>query len=239
MGQGHIDGLHKAQDHFQKAIALDPSYARAYSGLADTYALLGSYDIMPIESLTRWGEQAALKALELDESLGEAHRSLAAIIADHYWDWDEVERHYRRAIALDPNDVTTLRFYSFYLAYTGRPVEAIPIAEQACRLDPVSASARMNLGITLLTAGRVDAAVRQFEETLDLDSNFSMAHVRLGLAYLRKGMPERAVAETQKARAESGSHPDIIALSRLHLGAGRAEGRGAGDARRAPSTGGS
>ena len=144
-----IDGLHKAQDHFQKAIELDPSYARAYSGLADTYALLGSYDIMPITESHPLGREAALKAIELDESLGEAHRSLAAIIADHYWDWGEVERHYKRAIALDPNDVTTLRFYSFYLAYTGRPVEALPIAEEACRLDPVSPSARMNLGVTL------------------------------------------------------------------------------------------
>ena len=210
--KGTIDGLHKARAHFQKAIALDRSYARAYSGLADTYALLGSYDIMPIGESHPLGRAAALKAVELDESLGEAHRSLAAIIADHYWDWGEVERHYRRAIALDPNDATTMRFYAYYLAYTGRPVEALPIAEQACRLDPVSPSARMNLGVTLLTAGRVDAAVRQFEETLDLDSNFSMAHIGLGLAYLRKGMPERAVAEAQKARAESGSHPGIIAL---------------------------
>ena len=105
-----------------------------------------------------------------------------------------------------------MRFYAFYLAYTGRPVEAVPIAEQACRLDPVSPSARMNLGVTLLMAGRVDAAVRQFEETLDLDSNFSMAHIMLGLAYVRKGMPERAVAEAQKARARAGSRPDIVAL---------------------------
>ena len=210
--KGTIDGLHKAQDHFQKAIALDPSYARAYSGLADTYALLGSYDIMPIGESHPLGREAALKALELDESLGEAHRSLAAIIADHYWDWGEVERHYRRAIALDPNDVTTLASYSFYLAYTGRPGEAIPIAEQACRLDPVSPSARMILGIVLDWGGSVDAAVRQFEEALDLDSNFNVAHIMLGLAYLRKGMPERALAEAQKARAASSTRPDVIAL---------------------------
>ena len=207
-----IDGLQKAKGHFQEAIALDPSYARAYSGLADTYALLGSFDIMPIGESHPLGRDAALKAVALDESLGEAHRSLAAIIADHYWDWGAVERHYQQAIALDPNDVTTLRFYSFYLAYTGRAVEAIPIAEQACRLDPVSASARMNLGIVLDWAGNVDAAVRQFEETLDLDSNFSVAHVMLGMAYLRKGMPERALAEAQKALAPTGTRPDVIAL---------------------------
>ena len=230
-----IEGLHKARDHFQKAIALDPTYARAYSGLADTYALLGSYDIMPISKSHPLGREAALKAVELDESLGEAHRSLAAIIADHYWDWEDVERHYRRAIALDPNDVTTMRFYSYYLAYTGRPVEALPIAEEACRLDPVSPSARMNLGVTLLMAGRVDAAVRQFEETLDLDSNYSMAHTGLGLAYVRKGMPERAVAEAQKARAQSDSRPDIIALHGYTLARAGRRGEALKDSRRSPA----
>ena len=165
---------------------------------------------MPITESHPRGRDAALKAIALDESLGEAHRSLAAIIADHYWDWGVVERHYERAIALDPNDVTTLRFYSFYLAYTGRPAEALPIAEEACRLDPVSPNARMNLGATLLMAGRVDDAVRQLEETLELDSNFSLAHVMLGLAYARKRMPERAVAAAQKARSLAGSRPDVI-----------------------------
>ena len=120
---------------------------------------------MPIGESHPLGRAAALKALELDESLGEAHRSLAAIIADHYWEWGEVERHYRQAIALGANDVTTLRFYSFYLAYTGRASEAVPLAEEASRLDPVSPSARMNLGVVLDMAGQVDAAVRQFEET--------------------------------------------------------------------------
>ena len=115
---------------------------------------------MPITESHPRGRDAALQAIALDESLGDAHRSLAAIIADHYWDWGVVERHYERAIALDPNDVTTLRFYSFYLAYTGRPAEALPIAEEARRLDPVSPNARMNLGATLLMAGRVDDAVR-------------------------------------------------------------------------------
>lgn len=170
-----IDGLQRARDNFQKAIELDPSYARAYSGLADTYALLGSYDIMPISESHPLGREAALKALEVDESLAEAHRSLAAIIADYYWDWGAVERHYRRALVLDPSDVTTLRFYSFYLAYTGRPVEAVPIAEQACRFDPVSPNARINLGAVLYLARRPDEAVRQFEETLELDPNFSFA----------------------------------------------------------------
>ena len=206
------DGLQKARDDFQKAIDLDPWYARAYSGLAETYALLGSYGIMPIGESHPLGRGAALRALELDESLAEAHRSLAAIIGDHYWDWGEVERHYTRAIALDPNDVTTLRFYSFYLAAMGRPLEALPIAQQACRLDPVSPNARLNLGVVLRLARRPDEAARQFEETLELDPNFSLAQALLGLAYLSKGMPGRAVASLQKARDLSGARPDIVAF---------------------------
>jgi TolB-like protein/Tfp pilus assembly protein PilF len=207
-----VEGMRKAQDHFQNAIELDRSYALAYSGLADTYAMLGGFHVTPMNESHPLAREAALKALELDDSLGEAHRSLATIIEDHYWDWREVERHYKRAIELDPNDVTTLRFYSFYLASMGRSVEALPIAEKARHLDPVSPSARMNLGSVLYLAGHVDAAVRQFEETLDLDSNFGFAHSMLGLAYLRKGTRDRAVAHVQRARALSGTRPDVVAL---------------------------
>jgi tetratricopeptide (TPR) repeat protein len=204
--------MRKAQDHFRNAIDLDPSYARAYSGLADTYAMLGGFHVTPMKESHPLAREAALKALGLDDSLGEAHRSLATIIEDHYWDWGDAERHYQRAIELDPNDVTALRFYSFYLASMGRSVEALPIAEKARHLDPVSPIARMNLGAILYLAGHVDAAVRQFEETLDLDSNFGFAHSMLGLAYLRKGTPDRAVGHAQKARALSGTRPDVIAL---------------------------
>jgi tetratricopeptide (TPR) repeat protein len=153
-----------------------------------------------------------LKALELDNSLGEAHRALAAILADHYWDWAEVERHYKRAMDLEPSDVETLRFYSFYLAKTGRPVEALPIAEQACSLDPVSPRQRMTLGNILYMARRFDDAARELEETLDLDPNFSHARAVLGLVYISKGMPGRALAELQTARGLSGSRPGVIAF---------------------------
>jgi predicted Zn-dependent protease len=101
-----------------------------------------------------------------------------------------------------PNDVTTLRFYSFYLAFTGRPVEALPMAGQACRLDPVSPNARMNLGAVLYLARRFDEAVRQFEETLELDANFSFAQAMLGQAYLSKGCP---IAPLQPCRRRARS----------------------------------
>ena len=131
-----VDGLWKAHEHFRKAIELDDTYALAYSGLADTYGLLGSYDLMPLAKSHPLGRDAALKAIELDDTLSEAHVSLAAIMADYYWDWAKADQHYARAIELAPNDVTALRFYSFYLAYTGRAAEALPIAERAASLDP-------------------------------------------------------------------------------------------------------
>jgi TolB-like protein/Tfp pilus assembly protein PilF len=205
------EGLRKAQEHFQQAITLDPSYALAYSGLADTYALLGSYDIVPLAESHHLGRQAALKALELDDSLPEAHRALAAIISDHYWQWADADQHYRRAIELAPNDALNLRSYAFYLAYTGRPLEALPLAEQARRLDPVSPNARMILGTVLYLARRFDDAVHEFEETLDLDQDAALARALLGVTYISKGMPDRAVAEAQTARAST-TRPDVVAF---------------------------
>jgi TolB-like protein/Tfp pilus assembly protein PilF len=207
-----IDGLWKAYEHFRGAIALDPSYALAYTGLANTYALLGSYDIMPISESHPLGREAALTALQLDDTLSEAHVSLAAIIADHYWDWAEAERHYKRAIELAPNDVTALRYYSFHLGYTGRADEGMPIAERAASLDPVSPNVQMNVGVMLNFAGRFDDAVIRLEQAIELDPDFSFAYAMLGLSYLGKGMPDRAVTILAKARSLAGSRPNVIAL---------------------------
>ena len=206
------EGLHKGKEHFLKAIALDPSYTLAYTGLADTYTLLGSYDIMPISASHPLGRDAALKALNLNESLGEAHNSLGAILADHYWDWPGAERHFTRAIALAPNDVIALQFYSFYLAYTGHASQALPLAERATSLDPLSMRAQVNLGVILNMARRYDEAAAQFERTLDLDSSYAMTHAMLGLTHAYKRMPERAVSELVLARKTGGDRPDLIAL---------------------------
>jgi TolB-like protein/tetratricopeptide (TPR) repeat protein len=206
------EGLQKGKEHFLKAIALDPAYALAHTGLADTYALLGSYDIMPISESHPLGREAAVKALQLNESLGEAHNSLGAILADYYWDWPGAERHFKRAIELAPNYVTALHFYSFYLAYTGNASQALPLAERAVNLDPLSLRAQVNLGVVLTMARRYDEAVSQFERTLDLDSGYAMTHAMLGLTYAFQSMPERAVAELVLARKAGGDRPDLIAL---------------------------
>ena len=204
------DQLKKAMEHFHRAIALDPSYALAYSGLADTYILLGADGFLPMSEAYPLAKTAALKAIELENGLGEAHMSLAAITADYYWDWPEADRHYRRAVALNPNDATTLRFYSFFLASMGRLGEALDFAERARRFDPVSADAQMNLGMILYFARRYDDAVAAVTETFELAPDFGPAHVLLGRIYVAKGMPDRAVEELELAQRLMGRRPDVL-----------------------------
>jgi len=179
---------------------------------------------MPIGDSHPLGREAALKALELNDSLGEAHNSLAAILADHYWDWPGAERHFKRAIELEPNYVTALHFYSFYLAYTGHASGALPLAQRAVSLDPLSLRAQVNLGVVLNMGRRYDEAVSQLERTLDFDRGYAMTHAILGLTYAYKNMPERAVSELVLARKASGDRPDLIALHGYALArAGRAD----------------
>ena len=208
--QDTTDGLHKAHALFRRAIELDPSYALAYSGLADTYTLLGSYGVLPMKEAYTLGRAAALKALELDETLGEAHNSFAAISADFYWEWAEAERHFKRAIELSPNYETALGFYATYLAYMGRQEEALTFATRARDLDPASPSAFHNLGMVHYFARRYDDAITQFLETLDLDPAFGGAHVMLGRVYVAAGRPDRAVGELERAKALLGPRPDVV-----------------------------
>ena len=204
------DGHKKAREHFRRAIDLDPSFALAHSGLADTYVLLGSDGFMPMRDAYPLARTAALKALALDDALAEAHNSMAAINADYYWDWVEADRHFKRAVALNPNYDTALRFYSGYLACMGRIEEALTLARRAQRLDPASAGTQMNVGVILYFARRYDDAVVAIKEALDLAPDFGPAYVMLGRIYLAKGMPDRAVAELERARGLMGRRPDVL-----------------------------
>jgi TolB-like protein/DNA-binding winged helix-turn-helix (wHTH) protein/Tfp pilus assembly protein PilF len=204
------DGHARAMEHFRKAIDLDSSFALAYSGLADTYILLGSDGFMPMREAYPLARTAALKALALNDELGEAHNSMAAINADYYWDWVEADRHFKRAVDLNPNYETALSFYSFNLAYMGRIEEALALARRAQRLDPVSPAAQMNVGVILYFARRYDDAVVAIKETLDLAPDFGPAYVTLGRIYVAKGMPDRAVAELERARDLMGRRPDVV-----------------------------
>ena len=208
--RGTTDGTNKALEHFQRAIDLDASYALAYSGLADTFVDLGNAGFRPMSDAYLLARAAALKALAIDGLLGEAHNSLAVITTEYYWEWADADRHYKRAIELNPNDETALRNYSFYLACMGRHEESIAFVERSRRLNPVSPVAQFQVAMNLYLARRYEDAIREAAATLDLAPGFGPAHILLGRVYVAQGMPDRAVRELERAHALMGPRPDVI-----------------------------
>ena len=172
-------------ESFERAIAEDPGYARAHAGLADTYALMASYYVAPQSELIPKARAAALKALDLDENLAEAHVSLALIAQNYDWDWQTAEKEYRRAIALDPNYATGHHWYSEHLAFRGRFNESFEEMERARRLDPLSLIIQTDSAVGLYFARQYDHAIAQFRLVLNMEPNFAHAHV-LFLAYVQE-----------------------------------------------------
>jgi TolB-like protein/DNA-binding winged helix-turn-helix (wHTH) protein/Flp pilus assembly protein TadD len=218
------DGLKVALAYFHQAIDEDPKYAQAYSGLADTYALLGDwqYAVMtPKEALPK-AKAAAIKALELDSTLGEAHNSLAFCLDGFDWDFDSAGKEFRRAIELNPGYATAHHWYAWHLSLLGRYDEAIAEMRKAQNLDPLSLIINADLAEVLLLAHAYDDSIRQSRKTIEMDPNFALAHTQLGQAYLQKNMPAEAVAELQKAAQLSGSSPASIAnLARAYVASGK------------------
>ena len=199
------DALNKSIAYFQQAIARNPSYALAYSGLADTYALLGFRYGLPSKDALPRAKAAALKAIELDDTLADPHASLAFIAETHEWDWATAEREYKRALELNPGDARAHHWYAGYLMYVGRFEEGIAEAKRARDLDPLSLPVNNALAGRLLVAGRYDEALEQVQKTLELNPNFAPAHQTLGWAYLNKGKHEEAIQEFQQALQLSGT----------------------------------
>jgi serine/threonine protein kinase/tetratricopeptide (TPR) repeat protein len=191
----------KSIEYFQQAIAKDPGDAQAYAGLADSYALFSGFGLPPKEAYSR-AREAALKALEIDDTLAEAHISLAVVKAQYDWDWSGGEREFKRAIALNPSSARAHQAYGFVLlGMTGRFDEAIVELKRALELDPLSLLINSNLAGALLAARHYDEAMEQERKTLDLDPNFILAHWYLGLSYVQKSMYKEAIAELEKAVA--------------------------------------
>jgi TolB-like protein/DNA-binding winged helix-turn-helix (wHTH) protein/Tfp pilus assembly protein PilF len=195
------DGFKKAIDYFNQAIAKDPSYAQAYSGLADSYVILGAwqYALMdPKEAYPR-AKAAATKALELDNTLGEAHISLALSTDMFVWDWEAAEREFRRGIELSPGYATGHQWYAEHLSETGRNNEAIAEIRKAQSLDPLSLIIGADVPTLLVIAHRYDEAIEDAQKTIELDPNFAVAHFALGMAYEQKRKSGGAIAAFQKA----------------------------------------
>ncbi|MHB8217830.1 MAG: tetratricopeptide repeat protein [Candidatus Sulfotelmatobacter sp.] len=218
------DSLKAARAYFAQAIEEDPKYAQAYSGLADTYALLGDwqYAVMPPKEAFPKAKAAAIKALELDSTLGEAHNSLAFVLDGFDWDFDSAGKEFRRAIELNPGYATAHHWYAWHLSLLGRYDEAIAEMRKAENLDPLSLIINADLAELLVIAHSYDESIRQSRKTIEMDPNFALAHNQLAQAYLQKHMYDEAVAELQTAVHLSGSSPTCIAnLARAYVVSGK------------------
>jgi TolB-like protein/DNA-binding winged helix-turn-helix (wHTH) protein/tetratricopeptide (TPR) repeat protein len=193
------EGEWKGLDYFQKAIAKDPNYALAYAGVADSFLVLGHHGRLPPKEALPKAKQAAMKALTLDDSLAEAHTSLATVRLSYDWDWSGAESEFRRAITLNPNYATAHHWYSHYLVPMGRLDEAISQLERARELDPFSIPINNFLGETLYYARRYDDSLRQFHESLEIHPDLFDVHDQIADVYEQKSMLAEAFAERQQA----------------------------------------
>lgn len=202
------EGFERGAACFRQAVEKDPAYALAYSGLADSYIGMTYYEYAAPRAAMPQARSAALKALEIDGSLAEAHVSLAHVKTNYEWDWPEAERLFAKGMALDPQYATAHQWYGIhYLTSMGRMQEAIAEARRARQLDPLSAVFNAFVGATLYFARRYDEAVEECRKTIDLHPDFGVAHWYLGRAYLQKGRQQEALAELQKAVTLSGGSP--------------------------------
>lgn len=193
------DGFSKAVDCFARAIVKDPNYAPAHAGLADCYSILGLYGVLrPGETVPK-AKEAALKALQIDETLAEAHCSLGLITAYYEYDWAEAERQFVLAIDLDPNCASARFWYSwFVLLPTGRVEKAAAEARRALELDPLSPTIAMSLGPIYYCYGQYDHAVEEYRKALELDPNHPLANVFLGWAYVALGRYNEAITACKR-----------------------------------------
>lgn len=197
------DGFRQAVDLFQQAAATDPRSARAYAGLADAYLLSGSYGFAPSSEVMPKARAAALKAAQLDDSLAEAHTSLALVAEAYDWDWQTADKEFRRAIQLDPNYATAHHWYAECLAFQGRFDEALTEIERARQLDPLSLIIAADRGAILYFARQYDRAIEQFRSVLDVQPDTPRAHLVL-FAYAQKGRFADALSGAEQWRRVTG-----------------------------------
>ena len=195
------DDFEKAVGYFTQAIARAPDYAEAYSGLADTYALLGDweYGVLPPREAYPRAKAAAVKALQLDDTLAEAHTSLAFCLDGFDWDLNAADAEFRRGIEVNPGYATGHHWYAWHLSLIGRNIDAIAEMKRAQSLDPLSLIINADLAELLLIAHFTDESIQQSRKTIEMDANFPLAHNQLALAYLQSHREDEAISELQKA----------------------------------------
>src|SRR5437867_100229 len=214
------DGMKQAIEHFQQSIERDPNFALGYVGLADSYTGLTFYNFAAPHEAMPEAKKSAIKALALDDTLAEAHATLAHILINYDWNSSAAEKEFKRSIELNPDYATAHQWYAIhYLTATGRFEEAVQEIKRARELEPASLVMNTFMGATLYYAGRYDEAIDQCRRTIQMDPNFAVAHWHLGLAYEEKQALDAATEEFKKAISLSGGSP----LMRAALGRAYAE----------------
>ncbi|HEY7190787.1 MAG TPA: protein kinase [Vicinamibacterales bacterium] len=213
------DGFTRGLDYFKQALAKDPRYALAYTGIADSYNLLGIWGAMAPHDAMPKVKQAALAAIAIDNTLAEAHTSLAFVHWVYDWDWAGAGREFEEALRLDPSYATAHDWYAYYLASIGRFDDALVHVKQAQTIEPVSLSIATDVGEIYYWARQYDRAVEQLRSVLQIEPEFPMARNILGLTYLKTGDLVRGVEELEAARRLS---PGPRTISTLAYGYGAA-----------------
>jgi len=214
------EDFRKAIEYYNQAIEKDPNYALAYTGLANSYGVLGNSYLPPHEAFPKAKAYAA-KALEIDETLGEAHTSMAALRLFYDWNWAEAERELKRALVLNPNNAGAHDIYSAYLWVMGRPDEAMAETKRAQELDPLSLMFSTNVGNDSYYARQYDEAIAQLEKTIDLDPQYYRGYLWLGHAFEQKKMYREAIETFQNGMSRAQPHPQLISsLARAYALAG-------------------
>jgi TolB-like protein/Flp pilus assembly protein TadD len=210
------ESVRKALAYFQRAIDLDPTYAQGYAGLADAYNILGYYNALaPAEAYPK-GKAAALKALELDDSLAEPHAALGVVRRDFEWDWAGAQQEFQRANELNPGYVEAYHWRSTLLAMLGQHEEALLEKKKALAMDPLSVVIRTDLARLFYFHRDYDRAIEQYRAALDMDPNFSSAHLWLAQAYEQKRLFDEAIASLEFGCRLSGD--SSYAMARLAVG---------------------
>ncbi len=218
--KGLAPGYEKSREYFQQAIDLDPTYALAYSGLADYFGFASTVGLLPPGENWPKAEAAANKALALDDTLAEAYNPLAAVKLYYYRDWPTAEREFRRGIELNPNFAEIHLHYAVCLVEFGRNEEALAEVQRAVALDPLSLRFNEYWARILFFMRQYDRAIDQVRKTLELDPNVAAVHELLGDAYEQKGMHREAVAEWGKALTLSGAGEQASNLERTYAASG-------------------
>jgi DNA-binding winged helix-turn-helix (wHTH) protein/TolB-like protein/Tfp pilus assembly protein PilF len=214
-------GFRKAIEHFEQAIDVDPSFAAAYAGIADCYSSLGWFMILPPNEAYPKAKVAALKALEMDNELAEAHASIAWVALNYDWNFAAAEQAFKRAIEREPNYATAHQWYAFNLMAMGRFNEAVAESKRASEIDPASLSINVAVGTALYFSRRYAEAADQFRKSIELDPVHTGPRIWLSRTYAQQKEFELAIAEAQKALSLEDSADNRAWVAYCYAVAGR------------------